>query len=82
MRLRPFLPRDRGRPMKRLLFILGFALFVFKSSAQDFRVQIAAYADSMPAAYFKARGVVHYITTSDQMGLYRTWSHVAFHTPM
>ncbi len=39
--------------------------------AQDFRVQIAAYADSMPVAYFKSHGVEKVMVSTDQMGLYR-----------
>lgn len=39
--------------------------------AQDFRVQIAAYADSMPLSYFKTHGLERVLMSTDQMGLYR-----------
>lgn len=39
--------------------------------AQDFRVQIAAYGERMPSAFFKERGIENYIETTDQLGLYR-----------
>ncbi len=39
--------------------------------AQDFRVQIAAYADSMPLSYFKSHGLEKVMVSTDQMGLYR-----------
>jgi outer membrane protein OmpA-like peptidoglycan-associated protein len=41
------------------------------SNAQDFRVQIGAYGERMPAKFFKERGVENYLETTDQMGLYR-----------
>ena len=39
--------------------------------AQDFRVQIAAYADSVSSTYFTSRGVHGVVTSVDQMGMYR-----------
>lgn len=39
--------------------------------AQDFRVQIAAYAERMPRSFFEERGIETYIETTDQLGLYR-----------
>lgn len=52
------------------IFMLGLPLF---SSAQHqgFRVQIAAFADSMPADYFTKRGIQKCIRTRDQLGMYR-----------
>jgi len=44
--------------------------------AQDFRVQIAAYADSMPIAYFKDHGLEKVMVSTDQMGLYRYFTGV------
>lgn len=49
-----------------LLLSLSAAL-----SAQDFRVQAAAFADSVPMSYFKSRGVDHVVLNHDQMGLFR-----------
>jgi outer membrane protein OmpA-like peptidoglycan-associated protein len=40
-------------------------------SAQNFRVQIAAYGEPMPPAFFKERGIEKFIETTDQLGLYR-----------
>ncbi len=49
-----------------LLLVSGNRLF-----AQDFRVQIAAYGERMPGAFFEERGIEDYIETTDQLGLYR-----------
>ncbi len=55
-----------------LITICFFLLFFFPAAvAQDFRVQIAAYADSMPQIYFKNRGLEKVLVSTDQMGLYR-----------
>jgi outer membrane protein OmpA-like peptidoglycan-associated protein len=40
-------------------------------AAQDFRLQVAAYADSMPSVYFREKGLNTVIATYDQIGLYR-----------
>ncbi|MEO6040219.1 MAG: SPOR domain-containing protein, partial [Saprospiraceae bacterium] len=42
--------------------------------AQDFRVQVAAYADSIPVAYFKDQGLERVVVSTDQMGLYRYYA--------
>ena len=44
--------------------------------AQDFRVQVAAYADSMPITYFQSRGLEKVLVTTDQMGVYRYYAGV------
>ena len=60
--------------MKSLTTILFFPVLLFCSfslSAQNFRVQIAAFNEQMPSAYFKERGIEKYVETTDQQGLYR-----------
>jgi len=53
-------------------FVFGICLlFVSESFAQDFRVQIAAYAEAMPDTFFHEKGVRNFIVSHDQMGLYR-----------
>lgn len=49
-------------------------------SAQDFRVQVAAYAESMPASFFHERGLQQVIATYDQIGLYRYFYAASFKT--
>ncbi len=54
------------------LLVAGFCfLQLTESTAQDFRVQIAAYAEAMPDTFFHEKGVRNFITSHDQMGLYR-----------
>lgn len=54
------------------LLVTGFFfLSLAKSAAQDFRVQIAAYAEAMPDTFFREKGVSNVIASHDQMGLYR-----------
>lgn len=53
------------------LCLVGCLLFENKLSAQDFRVQIAAYGERMKPAFFKERGIDDYVETTDQLGLYR-----------
>lgn len=53
------------------LFTFSFLLLSVFAQAQDFRVQAAAFADSVPMAYFKTRGVENIHLSHDQMGLYR-----------
>lgn len=48
----------------------------FGLSAQNFRVQIAAYNEQMPETFFKERGIENYIETTDQFGLYRYFAGV------
>ena len=57
----------------KVLIIISLLTLSIGSTAiaQDFRVQIAAYADSMPLAYFKSRGLERVLVSTDQMGLYR-----------
>lgn len=60
--------------MKNSVISLLFPVVLICSSglsAQNFRVQIAAYGEQMPPAYFKERGIEHFVETSDQLGLYR-----------
>lgn len=56
----------------RLPLILFLLLAGIYSSleAQNFRVQLLALADSMPPAYFKARGIDRVIVTRDDFGVY------------
>ena len=49
-------------------FFTGLSSLV---AAQDFRVQVAAYTDSMPSVYFREKGLSTVIATYDQIGLYR-----------
>jgi outer membrane protein OmpA-like peptidoglycan-associated protein len=53
-----------------LIAVLFFGLSGF-AAGQDFRVQVAAYADSMPSSYFREKGLTSVIATYDQIGLYR-----------
>jgi outer membrane protein OmpA-like peptidoglycan-associated protein len=53
-----------------LALILTF-IFAYAGSAQDFRVQAAAFGERMPASFFTSKGLETYIETTDQMGLYR-----------
>lgn len=60
--------------MPRPLFILVVTAAFFlpaRAYAQHFRVQIAAFADSVSASYFKDRGVNGVISSIDQNGIYR-----------
>ncbi|MBK6930648.1 MAG: OmpA family protein [Saprospirales bacterium] len=43
----------------------------FHLSAQNFRVQVAAFADSVPAAYFIDKGVNGVIASVDETGIHR-----------
>lgn len=54
------------------LLVTGFFfLSLANGVAQDFRVQIAAYAEAMPDTFFREKGVGDVIVSHDQMGLYR-----------
>lgn len=54
------------------LFVIGICfLRVSDGAAQDFRVQIAAYAEAMPDTFFHEKGVRNFLVSHDQMGLYR-----------
>jgi len=55
-------------PIALLVVVIGIGN---QLSAQDFRVQIAAYGERMGPGYFKERGIDDYIETTDQLGLYR-----------
>ncbi|MBL7774585.1 MAG: OmpA family protein [Saprospiraceae bacterium] len=61
--------------MARILFALalGVVWFSFSSPlrAQNFRVQVAAYTDSVPAAYFTDKGVNGVVASVDDSGIYR-----------
>lgn len=50
-----------------LLYFISFA----GMTAQEFRVQIAAYAEAVPDTFFRDKGVPNVIASSDQMGMYR-----------
>lgn len=56
---------------KNTLLLSGLLLFAASIRAQDFRVQAAAFADSVSMDYFKSRGVEKILLSYDQMGLYR-----------
>ncbi len=54
------------------LLLVGFSFCIAANvSAQEFRVQIAAYAEKMPDTFFTAKGIQHFVATHDQMGMYR-----------
>lgn len=60
--------------MKYTSTLLSFGLYLFslaEIAAQDFRVQIAAYAEAMPDTFFREKGIANVIASSDQMGMYR-----------
>ncbi len=59
--------------LHKVLIISCLFIFLGGSAAiaQDFRVQVAAYADSMPPSYFKERGLDRVMVSTDQMSLYR-----------
>lgn len=66
---------------KSSLLAAVFTLFAGTAlRAQDFRVQVAAYAESMPASFFHERGLTQVIATYDQIGLYRYFYAASFHT--
>ncbi len=56
---------------KRLPFFLLGLLCSAMALAQDFRVQAAAYADSVKMSFFKERNVERIFVSHDQLGLYR-----------
>ncbi|MEZ4918806.1 MAG: OmpA family protein [Saprospiraceae bacterium] len=58
------------KPTKLFFF---FILFCLTSSlqAQNFRVQAAAFADSVSSSYFKDRGIEGVIVSRDGYGIYR-----------
>lgn len=49
-------------------------LVLTEATCQDFRVQIAAFADSVSNSYFRDRGVHNVIASVDQMGMHRYFS--------
>lgn len=57
--------------MHRIILFPIFLCCCLALSAQDFRVQIAAFGEQMPASYFHDKGLEHFIETSDQMGMFR-----------
>lgn len=60
--------------MKYTSTLLLSSLFLFSVNAgiaQDFRVQIAAYAEAMPDSFFREKGIANVIASSDQMGMFR-----------
>ncbi len=60
--------------MFRIVFSLVFCLAfcsTIRLTAQNFRVQVAAFADSVPTSYFRDRGVNGVIATVDANGMYR-----------
>ncbi len=55
----------------RLMAFFAAFFVAFSVQAQDFRVQIGAFSDSLPSSYFAARGIVGAYYKIDQHGLYR-----------
>lgn len=53
------------------LLLLFFCCVAARVEAQNFRVQVAAFADSVPASFFKARGISGVIAAVDEHGIYR-----------
>jgi len=72
---KPNYTQSSSLPMKlRPLVVTGICfsiLSIMPLGAQDFRVQVAAYADSVSSSYFKSRGVEGVVSTVDQMGMHR-----------
>ena len=64
--------------MLRTVILIGWLVstWSFRGLAQDFRVQVAAYADSMPIAYFHSHGLEKVLVSTDQMGLYRYYTGI------
>jgi outer membrane protein OmpA-like peptidoglycan-associated protein len=60
--------------------LMSALLFSSETQAQDFRVQVAAYPDSMPSAYFRERQVKDIIVSRDQLGIYRYFASKTFNT--
>ena len=54
-----------------LLALVFVAVCSLVASAQNFRIQVAAYTDSVPSSYFKDRGVNGVIPSVDGNGVYR-----------
>jgi len=55
-------------------FLLVFVLvtgYAFSASAQNFRLQLAAFTDSVPPSYFKDKGVNGVVSSVDETGVYR-----------
>lgn len=59
--------------IRSAIFILCVIFFIPapKLSAQNFRVQVAAFTDSVPASYFKDQGVNGVIASVDDAGVHR-----------
>jgi outer membrane protein OmpA-like peptidoglycan-associated protein len=60
--------------MKHTCTLLVFGFFFASHAnlpAQDFRVQIAAYAEAMPDTFFREKGITNVIASTDQMGMHR-----------
>jgi outer membrane protein OmpA-like peptidoglycan-associated protein len=63
--------------MKRILTLLipGFFLLSLADlAAQEFRVQIAAYAEKMPDEFFREKGIDNVVVSTDQMGMFRYYA--------
>lgn len=58
--------------MRLLSVPIAFLLFLSadSASAQHFKVQIAAYSEQQPPAYFQERGVLNYSESVDPSGIY------------
>jgi len=55
-------------------FLLVFVLvtgYACSASAQNFRLQLAAFTDSVPPSYFKDNGVNGVVSSVDETGVYR-----------
>ncbi|MBL7794864.1 MAG: OmpA family protein [Saprospiraceae bacterium] len=53
------------------LILAIFCCYTVRLEAQNFRVQVAAFADSVPASYFKSRGISGVVAGVDDHGIYR-----------
>lgn len=53
------------------LFVAAFCAYWPQLVAQNFRVQVAAFADSVPASYFQDRGLSGVLVSVDDNGMHR-----------
>ncbi len=53
------------------LLSVFFCCVAPRIEAQNFRVQVAAFADTVPASYFKARGISGVVAAVDDNGIFR-----------
>lgn len=55
-------------------FIFIFFLAANGLAAQNFRVQICAFADTVPSSYFRDQGIFNVIVSYDYMGIYHYYT--------